>query len=148
MKNRHIIHLVLIALTAFSFGCETKTVDPTDPTALELQLEALMNNNTSWGLNGGSVVKDGFDVTNQFDGFALHIGDFTYTTQNSLNTAWPSSGNWEFENDNPNKILRSDGVEIIVNITASKLILSYTVSNIGGKTSGINGNYEFTLTSN
>ncbi len=148
MKNRHIIQLALIALIAFNFGCETKTVDPTDPTDLELQLEALMNNNTAWGLNGGSVVKDGFDVTSQFDGFALSIGEFTYTTQNSLDTAWPSSGNWEFVNDNPNKILRSDGVEITVNITGSKLILSYTVSNIGGKTSGINGNYEFTLTSN
>jgi len=148
MKNRHIISLLLITLLAFSFGCKPKTVNPTDPTALKLQLEALMNNNTAWGLTGGTVVKDGFDVTSQFDGFSLSIGNFTYTTQNGLDTAWPSAGNWEFVNDNPNKILRSDGVEITANITASKLILSYTVSNIGGKASGINGNYEFTLTSN
>ena len=148
MNNKHIISLVLIGLIAFSFGCEPKTVDPAKSTDLELQLEALMNNNTAWGLNGGTVVKDGFDVSSQFDGFALSIGEFTYTSQNSLNTAWPSAGSWEFINDNPNKILRSDGVEITVNITASKLVLSYTVSNIGGKASGINGNYEFTLTSN
>jgi len=149
MKNRYLNSLAIIAIALFSFGCDgTNPTPDADPTALELQLEALMNNNNSWGLTSGTVTKDGFDVTNQFDGFELNIKEFTYTTQNSLDTAWPGSGNWEFVGENPNKIERSDGVEITVNITGSNLSLSYTVTNVGGKGNGIDGNYVFTLTSN
>jgi hypothetical protein len=148
MKNYN-INLVFIAIALLSIGSyKKKTVTPDTPTELELQLEALMNNNSSWGLTNGSVIKDGYDVTSQFSGFTLNIGEFTYTTSNGLDTAWPSSGNWEFSNNNPNKVLRSDGVLIDVTLTNGQLTLSFTVANLGGKTSGINGNYEFTLTSN
>lgn len=149
MKNRYINLIALIAIVAFSFSCGGDTVDPVNPSATELQLKSLMNDNASWSVGGGSVVKDGYNVTNQFDGFTIAIGEFTFTTQNGLETAWPSTGTWEFINDNPNKILRSDGVEIEVNIINNDLILTFNVTGIsGGRVKGIDGNYTFTLSSN
>ena len=149
MKTSYITYLLFIALAIVTFNCKTKTADPDpEPTALELQLESLMNNNTSWGLTGGSVLKDGYDVTSQFSGFTLNIGEFTYTTENGLLTAWPSTGTWQFVNDNPNKVIRGDGVEIDVAIANNQLTLTFSVTGIGGRVKGINGTYTFTLTSN
>ena len=145
MKNRFLIYsfLIVVILT----GCKKPTPDPT-PDPLKIQLENLKNANVSWGIVGGSVVKDGYDVSSQFTGFTLTIGEFTYTTQNSLASAWASSGSWQFNANNPNKIVRDDGVLVEVNLINNVLILTFYVSNIGGRSNGINGNYTFTLTSN
>ena len=149
MKNKYINYLILIIIATFSYGCKGTTVDPTEPTTLELQLEALINNNVSWAVSGGSVVKDGYNVSSQFEGFSLSFGEFTYSTQNGLATAWPSAGIWEFVNDNPNKIIRNDGVEIDVSLINNDLVLSFNVTGVtGGRIKGIDGNYIFTLSSN
>jgi len=149
MTNKFIIYLTIIISTALiTQGCKPKSVEPKEKTALELQLEALMNNGTSWGLNGGTVMKDDYDVTSQFAGFTLTIGEFTYTTQNALATTWPSTGTWQFVNDNPSKVVRDDGIEIDVTPSNGQLKLSFSVTNLGGKITGINGIYEFFLTSN
>lgn len=147
MKNKYLLYFILSSISVINVGCKDKITN-LEPTALELQITALMNNNSSWGLNGGTVMKDGYEVTSQFDGFVLMIGEFTYTTQNALSTAWPASGTWQFVNENPNKVERGDGVEIDINIANNQLTLKYSVTDIGGKVKGINGVYQFNLTSN
>jgi len=143
MKNKFILYSFLLVF--LFIGC--KKPSPT-PDLLQIQLENLKNKNMSWGLVGGSVIKDNYDVTSQFSGFTLTIGEYTYITQNSIASAWPTSGTWQFVNDNPNLVVREDGVEIDVAIANNQLTLSFTVSGIGGRVSGIDGNYVFTLTSN
>ena len=142
MKSRSIIYLMIIAYIFVYTGCKNKTEDP-DP--LEVQLEKLMNGNSNWGL--GSVEKDGYDVTADFEGFTLKVGQYTYTTQNSLPTAWPASGTWQFSNNDPNKVLRDENTIVDVNLTATQLVLTFSVSglNTGGRTAGIDGQYVFTL---
>lgn len=148
MQNRYIIYMALIAYLFINTGCNKSTVDPT-PDPLQVQLEKLMNGNSSWGIKGGSVVKDGYDVTSQFSGFTLTLGEFTYTTQNSLASAWASSGTWQFSNNDPNKIMRKDGVLIDITLNNNQLILKFNVSGLtGGRVTGINGYYTFTLTGN
>ena len=152
MKNRTIYYLglfsYLVALAIYILGlsgCKNKTEDP-DP--LEVQLEKLMNGTSDWAL--GSVVKDGYDVTSDFEGFTLKVGRYTYTTKNSLPTAWPSSGTWQFVDDDPTKVLRDESTMVDVNLTDTQLILTFSVSglNTGGRAAGIDGQYVFTLVSN
>jgi hypothetical protein len=149
MKNRYIIHIAIASLLILSVGCKKKTTDPDpEPTLLELQLKALQNEGRAWGITGGSVTKDGYDVSSQFNGFTLSFGEFTYTTQNGLVSAWPGSGTWKFSNKGPNKIERDDGIVMGVNLTNNNLTLKYTVSGkSGGKVKGIEGEFTFVLIS-
>lgn len=142
--------MALISLSILT-GCPgpEPTPDPDPgPDPKDEQLLALKNNGNSWVISGGGVVKDGYDVTDQFTGFKLDIGEYTYNTQNSLSTAWPSSGNWEFNNGNINSIKRSDGVIISVSFSGSNLSLTFTASgSSGGRIEGLAGDYIFNLVS-
>ncbi len=120
---------------------------PVPPDPKEVQLLALMNNGTSWVLASGGVVKDGYDVTDQFTGFKLAIGNYTYSTQNSLASAWPASGTWEFNNGQINSILRNDSVVIGVVLNGSKLTLTFTALAPAGRIDGLAGDYIFNLVS-
>lgn len=131
-------------LAAFNMGCKSKSVDP-EPTDLDKKMEALGNNNVAWTLTGGSVEKDGFDVSSQFDGFTLAFGEFTYETENGLSSAWPAKGTWSFISDNPNKLKRDDGVEMDATISGTVLTLKFNVTNVGGRGAGIDGAYTFIL---
>ena len=145
MKNRNIINILFLLIATFSLGCGDRGVDPGEPTALEIQLELLKNNNKSWSTTSGSVIKDGYDVSSQFSGFALKVDNFTYTTTNGLDSAWPRSGTWEFSNNNPNKIIRDDGVLMDINLLNNELALTFNVSGINGRVKGIDGEYTFIL---
>ena len=142
-----LISISLISLMA-TMGCAGGSPNSA-PTATELQLEALKNSGKIWVLGNAAVTKDGFDVSSQFEGFTLKIGEFTYETTNSLASAWASSGQWEFNDNNPNSILRDDGVVIGVVLNGSSLQLNFRVdvSNTGGKISSIDGEYQFNLVS-
>ncbi len=139
-----IIALGMLAAT----GCKNKEDDP-QADALAQQLGRLVNGGLSWGVVGGSVTKDGYDVTGQFSGFLLTIGaDYTYETANSTGIAWPAAGTWQFNNSNPNELLRDDGVLIeIVSLSPDRLILKFTVEETsGGRIGGITGEFTFELT--
>lgn len=136
--------LFLILILSVSVACKKKANDP-EPTLLEQRLVELINGGVSWEVS--SVTKDGYNVTGQFTGFVLTIGEFTYSTENALAKAWPKSGTWSFYNDDPNTVLRDDGVIINVNINGSSLVLTYSVTNLGGRVDGINGDYQFNLVS-
>ncbi len=142
MKTKHIAY---VAIIVFSIGCKGKTIDPVKATAVELKLAALQNESKPWSVTSGSVTKDGFDVSSQFDGFTLTFGEFTYSSKNGLNSAWPSTGTWEFSNDNPNKILRNDGVLMDATVANNSLTLKFRVSDVGGRSNGLDGEYVFVL---
>ncbi len=140
----------LISLLVLS-GCPgpDPTPDPDPgPDPKDAQLSALKNGGSSWVLSSGGVVKDGFDVSNQFTGFKLNIGEYTYSIQNSLETAWPDSGSWGFNNDNINSIKRDDGVVLSVILGGGNLTLSFTAAgSTGGRIEGLSGDYVFNLVS-
>ncbi len=144
MNTKYIAYIVIIA---FSFSCDKNSVEPKEPTVLEAQLAPLQNEDTPWSITNGSVTKDGYDVSDQFNGFNLTFGEFTYTTQNAVTSAWPSSGTWEFSNNDPNKIMRDDGVLMNAIFSNNSLVLTFNVSNIGGRVKGVDGEYTFILPS-
>lgn len=148
MKNlTYILSILLLGLFITFSSCKDDDSDST-PSELDLQLTALQNGGSNWVLGSGGVLKDGFDVSDQFTGFRLNIGAFTFTTQNSLSGAWPASGTWEFQNDNPNQVLRSDGVLMTVDLSGSNLTLTFNgTGSSGGRTESVDGEYQFRLVS-
>ncbi len=139
---------VLIAVLAIS-GCKNDDAD-SEPDLLAQQLKALINEGSSWIIgSSGMVIKDGFDVSDQFNGFVLTISDGTYTTQNSLPHVWNTQGTWSFIDNNPNRILRDDDVEISVQFNANTLTLTFFSpdSNNGGKVESVEGEFQFVLNS-
>lgn len=141
MKNQYISIMIIVCLALIS-GCKSESADPTPQ---DNQKTLLINNGLSWV--PGSVTKDGLDVTDQFAGFNLTVGDFTYTTANALVTAWPASGTWSFANESGTLINRSDGVQIDVQVSTTSLKLTFSVSGLGngGRTKGVDGEYIFNL---
>jgi len=135
--------MILLALLLFS-NCGEDT--PT-PDALQERLLELKKGNSPWQLgSNGMVMKNGFDVSDQFSNFRLNFGDFTYSTQGGVSTAWPSSGTWQFENGNANQIRRNDNVLMTLSIVNNRLTLSFSVTGIsGGRTDNVDGGYVFTL---
>jgi hypothetical protein len=145
---KHTLTIALVfALLVFT-GCKDNDVDPT-AAALNEQLNALMNGGSSWVLGStGSVTKDGVDVSSQFAGFKLTIGNKTYTTQNSLRHVWNASGTWGFPGDNPDLILKDGSVEVSVSHSDSSLTLTFTAGNSeGGRLNSVSGEYVFHLIS-
>jgi hypothetical protein len=147
---KNTITIVLLSSLLFCAGCSKD--DSPDPKAVALnkQLEALMNEGSSWVLGStGSVMKDDIDVSSQFTGFKLTIGNKTYTTQNSLGHVWKTSGTWDFQGDNINQIVRDGSVAVSVSHDDNNLILTFVA---GGKSEGarvnsISGEYVFNLVS-
>ncbi|MBK6266947.1 hypothetical protein JKA74_18025 [Marivirga sp. S37H4] len=147
MKNlKYILSILILATMTIVAGCKSDSSDPA-PDALALQRELLMNEGKSWIIGTEGIIKDGYDVSSQFQGFSLTIGQNTFTTVNSLASAWPESGNWKFDEDNENIILRSDRVIIMVAVTATTLRLTFTVGGENGRFAGLEGEYEFNLVS-
>lgn len=150
MTTRNYILYTVLALALLSLaGCKDDSSDP-KVDALNKQLAALQNKGSSWVMGAtGSVKKDNFDVSSQFAGFKLTIGNKTYTTQNSLASAWKTSGTWDFQGENPNRVVRDDGTEISVSISNNTLTLTFTVpgSNSNVRSGSIAGTYEFRLVS-
>lgn len=140
---------LLIASLVFT-RCKDEGVDP-KVAVLDEQLSVLMNSGSSWVLGTtGSVMKDNVDVSSQFAGFKLTIGNKTYTTQNSLNHVWKSSGTWNFKGDNPAQIIKDGSVEISVNHANNSLTLTFTTagkSEGGGRLNSVSGEYVFRLVS-
>lgn len=141
-----ILICVLLGMMIFACGEENNDPDPTpEPEDEEtLQIEKLAK---IWKL--GTVMKDDEDVTDRFTGFTI-----TFTQQKTYTTTpergdfdvapFPDSGAWDFRNDNLNVIARSDGIDMNITVTESKLTLQFQISTPNGKTLGI-GEYDFEL---
>jgi hypothetical protein len=146
--NQYIFARVLFITSLTLIGCKDDSVDP-KVVALNAQLAVLTNGGSSWVLaSTGSVMKDDVDVSSQFAGFKLTVGNKTYTTQKSLSHVWKASGTWDFKNDNPNLILKDGGVEVSVNHSSSGLTLTFAAGNsTGARGNSISGKYVFRLVS-
>ena len=94
-----------------------------------------------------AVTNDNNDVTDQFTGFTLTVDGLNYRTQNGGNP-WPASGTYDFKGDDLNILIRNDGAEITIDeLTATSLVLSFNFSSVtGGRTSGVTGDFTFSLT--
>lgn len=139
---------LLIALLTLT-GCKDEGVDP-EVAALNEQLVVLMNGGKSWVIGtAGSVAKDNVDVSSQFAGFKLTVGNKTYTTQNSLSHVWRTSGTWGFQGNNPDLILKDGSVEVSVSHLNSNLTLTFTApgNSVGGRVNSVSGEYVFHLVS-
>jgi hypothetical protein len=150
MKTKYIniaLSAIVIVTILLSSGCSSD--EGGDPSPLDVQLALLENENKSWISAGGSITKDGFDVSDQFAGFKLTITGFNYKTENSLSGVWAIQGSWSFKNDQITAMERNDGVVVTIdNISSTQLVLSFTDPNgTGGRYSSISGDYVLTLVS-
>lgn len=150
MKVINYTFTIILLIASLSFtGCKEEGVDP-KVAVLNERLDVLMNGGKPWVLGtAGSVMKDNVDVSNQFAGFKLTIGNKTYTTQNSLSHVWKTNGTWDFQANNPDLIRRDGSVEISVNHLNSSLTLTFTAAGNsgGGRVNSVSGQYVFQLTS-
>ncbi|MCB0489847.1 MAG: hypothetical protein R2820_12230 [Cyclobacteriaceae bacterium] len=136
----------VIILGAFSLiGCKKDS----GLSETEQQLIALQNDGKNWILGSNRILKDGVDVTDRFLGFKLSIGNKTYTTQNGIIPVWAPSGTWDFQDDNPQLLLRDDGVVINVSLVSGNLTLTFVADAVpfGGRKRSVSGEYQFQLVS-
>ena len=128
---------ILVFIVSFLLSC--KSIDPDSQIIDPLELQAGLLDGT-WKLKDlSSAVKDG-NIEESFLGLELVIygstkigGNFS-TVNSSDENVWPQKGNWTFYNEDPNKILRDDGVLITVLVSDTILTSSFTV--IGGLKEG------------
>ena len=134
---------ILVFIVSFLLSC--KSIDPDSQIIDPLELQAGLLDGT-WKLKDlSSAVKDG-NIEESFLGLELVIygstkigGNFS-TVNGSYENVWPQKGTWKFYNEDPNKILRDDGVLITVLVSDTILTSSFTV--IGGLKEG---NWEFSF---
>ncbi|NJN42960.1 MAG: hypothetical protein HC811_12750 [Flammeovirgaceae bacterium] len=69
MKSTYMLSAILLVFILIIPGCKEETPEPDE---LTLQLNALMEG-SPWSLTSQGVVKDGYDVTDQFAGFMLSL---------------------------------------------------------------------------
>jgi hypothetical protein len=102
-----------------------------------------MLSNGAWTIE--TVTADNINLTENFTSMELQFFPNTYrTTAGGL--LWPTSGTWAFTSQQANAILRDgDIVVTIVELTSSKLVLTFTWSGtLGqGKVKSIAGDYTF-----
>ena len=141
------IRLTLVALTlvmgVLVTGC--KKPPPVTKTDEELQIEKLTG---TWKLQAGAnaVTVASTDVTANWTGFTLTLGNKTYQTSSSSEALiWPSNGTWAF-GTNTSTLVRDDGVEITVSVTDTSLQLQFDFS--AGRLNGIEGNWVFRMVPN
>ena len=148
--------LVFVSLVVFiscgdSGGDDPGTVDPLIEKADFFQ--------NAWTVNASQISYKGNPPDESWEGFQLTISDATTTGGNystgttvpdGFSTVWPSSGNWTWNNTSGTEILRDGSLPITVsNLTINSVTLSFTIPETsGGRTSGIEGAWSFTFTSN
>ena len=126
-----------------TLGCDGDS-DPEAEDASETIKELMVNDGAQWVPN--TIMKDGYDVTDQFAGFTLKIGsDQTYEVTNALETAWPkNTGTWEFADTDGKTVRRDDGTLMNVSVTETTLQLVFMAS-VNGRMDGVDGEFTFNL---
>lgn len=103
----------------------------------------------SWTVE--SVTLSGLDVTAYYKDLILLIKqEGTYECQNAMPPVWPLSGQLELEmNDTELRMIRSDGVEILVQtLDNESMVLQFFWSGkapSGGRLNSMSGDYVFTF---
>ncbi len=148
MNTKQYLVIGLCAMFTFLNGCKSSD-DPVAVDPFVQQTTLLENNSKPWILSGGSITKDGYDVSSQFNGFELTITGSQYRTVNSLKDVWETQGSWSYHNNNVNVLERNDGVLLTIKLINNELTVSFTdpKGSSGGKLEGISGDYTFNLVS-
>ena len=141
---KHIlIALSIIAIVALT-SCGKDNPAPVDPQ--QEMIEALAK---TW--TPTSITLDGVDQMGNWPGFNIQLTTTKgYTTNSSTDEqklVWPLSGSYTFPDaTNANKVLRDDGVEILLsNVTATSATLSFTITGRNGRTDGLIGEWVFAI---
>ena len=136
MKYLNSLKFYLLALTLVLFvsSCGEEGDDGGGPTPVDpLDTQGnLLNGN--WKVKDvNSVTKDGAivdvstNMTLTISGGTKSGGNYS-TTGSDSDEIWASSGTWEFQNGDKNKILRNDGVAVSISLTETTLRTSFTTS--------------------
>jgi hypothetical protein len=149
--------LAIISITLLSCKKEEPTPQPSELTAEEKAIEILTDKGSiTWeSANGGSVEKDGVNVSQLFEGFELNLKSGTsqnYTIKNG-NDVFDQSGGWTFAGSNFDKCVLAGtrpacGKEISFTRTSNNLRLTFSIANPSARVNGtqvLAGTYIFNL---
>lgn len=137
------LSLIAIALLTSCKGSDSPSPQP-DP-----QQEMIDALTKTWTVT--EVTLDDVSVTGEWNNFSIQLmNDKTYSTTSTTNEqklVWPIIGSYTFpDTNNPNMITRDDGVEITLsNVTETSATLSFRISNRGGRTDGLIGEWVFMM---
>ncbi len=82
-----------------------------------------------------SIVRDGIEITGDYEGFQIEIKDGSYQSVNGRQ-AWPESGTWQFVDGKSDQLTRDDGVIMTVVIDGDEINISFTIDEeifVGGR---------------
>jgi len=131
----------LLAIFALVGLSDCKKKDPSPQDGIKSQLVGPI-----WKIK--TVLVDGVDYTSSYAGMTIIFRETTYNTTNG-GVVWPASGTWSFNAADGTKIIRDDGVEVTVAVTAAQLdlLLFWPTSTFGGgRSNSVKGNHTFTFT--
>lgn len=145
MKNNQIKLKAILVWMAFLLFAASSCGGDDSLSPEELRLQELT---ATWAVS--SVLNDGSDVTDQFNGFILVVStNQTYSTTNGGNP-WPAQGTFTLLTDNLDVFLRDDNVQVnIAAISATTLTLTFQMSSVRGTANGVDGitgSFTFNLT--
>ncbi|MDH5397929.1 MAG: hypothetical protein OEX02_07275 [Cyclobacteriaceae bacterium] len=141
--------ILLLASLFLTKGCKKPVEEGPSPAE-----QQITNISKSWTVE--SVTFQGSeDRTADWAGFTITItSGKTYSTSGAFSPGpWPASGTWDFVQDNGgtvniNKIVRDDGMEVSISVSAAALTMTFTYNdtvNNGGRSDAINGEYVFKM---
>ncbi len=136
--------LVFVSLIIFT-NCggkeKEKETDPADVQAAKMEFTwTLAANGAELSGSGAQAEWNGLTLTFNYNG--TDGGSYT-TTGTQTTDVWPASGTWEFDGTDIGTIVRSDGVEMDINVTSTSLILSFNIDTSGGRAYNIDGAWSF-----
>jgi hypothetical protein len=158
MNFRFLSFLKFVLFFSLLVACKEKGEDPvTKKTPEQLATEALSGTGTAqWTVaGGGSVTRDGQNVTSTYATFELIFNagtSKTYSTKNG-GELFDANGNWSFAGTNFDKLILTGSKpaatrEISFTQTGTTLRLDFRIPLPGARvdgTSALSGNYTFNL---
>jgi hypothetical protein len=139
-----LLALVLVLSFPACDGTEEPSLTPSEET--QALLTGTGSTPKSWKMQ--TVKVDGTDQSSLFTGMTIAFGKGTFTVTGG-GPVWPSSGTFTI-NDAGTTIKRSDGVDVTVVVTETKLTLTmaWTKKTFGpGRTASVAGQHVFEFTS-
>ncbi len=138
-KIKVIVSLILLGTFVYMTACKKKDPSPQDVVKTNLI-------GPLWKIK--TVTVDGVDYTNSYLGMSIIFTATSYTTTNG-GVVWPSPGTWQFTSSDGSKMVRGDGKEVSITVTATQLDLSLNwpaTTFAGGRSNSLKGNHKFTFT--
>ena len=131
MKQFRSILILLFSILIISCGDDDDGGGPPPIDPLDEQGNKL---SVTWKVkDANSVTKDGAivdlftNMTLTISGGSTNGGNYS-TTNSDSDEIWASSGSWEFQSGDLNKLLRNDGVVMSISLTETTLRTSFQTS--------------------